>query len=98
MPIGYARGSTHDQNLDLQQDALQKAGCEKIFVDELSGAVATRPGLQQAMDALREGDVLVVWRLDRLGRSLRAELSSLGPLPTEKDLRDDCSDQATEYA
>ena len=71
MLIGYARVSTHDQNLDLQEDALQKAGCEKIFRDELSGAKAARPGLQQAMDALREGDALVVWRLDRLGRSLR---------------------------
>ena len=71
MLIGYARVSTHDQNLDLQKDALHAAGCEKVFVDELSGASAARPGLQQTMDALREGDVLVVWRLDRLGRSLR---------------------------
>jgi DNA invertase Pin-like site-specific DNA recombinase len=72
MLIGYARVSTHEQNLDLQKDALQSAGCEKIFVDEVSGAVAARPGLQQAMDTLRAGDVLVVWRLDRLlGRSLR---------------------------
>jgi DNA invertase Pin-like site-specific DNA recombinase len=61
----------HEQNLDLQRDALKSAGCEKIFVDEVSGAVAARPGLQQAMDTLRAGDVLVVWRLDRLGRSLR---------------------------
>ena len=71
MLIGYARVSTHEQNLDLQKDALQSAGCEKIFVDEVSGAVAARPGLQQTMDTLRTGDVLVVWRLDRLGRSLR---------------------------
>ena len=61
MLIGYARVSTHDQNLDLQQDAVKKAGCERIFVDELSGAKAARPGLQQAMDSLREGHVLVVW-------------------------------------
>ena len=71
MNIGYARVSTHDQNIDLQKDALQQAGCEKTFVDEVSGAASARPGLQQAMDQLREGDVLVVWRLDRLGRSLR---------------------------
>ena len=71
MLIGYARVSTHDQNLDLQRDALQKAGCEKIFVDEISGAKAERPGLQQALGQLRAGDTIVVWRLDRLGRSLR---------------------------
>ena len=59
---------------------VSKAGCEKIFLDELSGAVATRPGLQQAMDALREGDVLVVWRLDRLGRSLRNLIELVGQL------------------
>ncbi len=80
MLIGYARVSTHYQNLDLQQDALKKAGCEKIFVDEVSGAGAARPGLQQAMDQLREGDVLVVWRLDRLGRSLRNLLELVAQL------------------
>ena len=80
MLIGYARVSTHDQNLDLQKDALKSAGCEKIFVDELSGAAAARPGLQQAMDMLREGDVLVVWRLDRLGRSLRNLIELVGVL------------------
>ena len=84
MLIGYARVSTHDQNLDLQKDALQKAGCEKIFVDEVSGAAASRPGLQQAMDALREGDVLVVWRLDRLGRSLRNLLELVAQLEERK--------------
>ncbi len=82
--IGYARVSTHDQNLDLQQDALQQAGCEKIFVDEVSGAQAARPGLQQAMDQLREGDVLVVWRLDRLGRSLRNLLELVVQLEDKK--------------
>ncbi len=84
MLIGYARVSTHDQNLDLQQDSLYAAGCEKIFVDELSGTKAARPGLQQAMDSLREGDVLVVWRLDRLGRSLRNLLELVEKLKERK--------------
>ena len=68
--IGYCRVSTQDQSLDLQQDALQKAGCERIFSDVASGAKAAREGLREALDFLREGDTLVVWRLDRLGRSL----------------------------
>ena len=84
MLIGYARVSTHDQNLDLQQDSLYAAGCEKIFMDELSGAKAARPGLQQAMDSLREGDVLMVWRLDRLGRSLRNLLELVEKLKERK--------------
>jgi len=84
MLIGYARVSTHDQNLDLQQDSLYAAGCEKIVVDELSGAKAARPGLQQAMDSLREGDVLGVWRLDRLGRSLRNLLELVEELKERK--------------
>lgn len=73
MLIGYARVSTTDQNLDLQLDALNKAGCEKIFTDTLSGGRVTqdRPGLDAALSHLRQGDVLVVWRLDRLGRSLK---------------------------
>ena len=71
MKIGYARVSTHDQNYDLQKDALEKAGCKKIFVDEISGTVAQREGLEKAKEVLREGDVLIVWRLDRLGRSIR---------------------------
>ena len=70
MFVGYARVSTHEQNFDLQQDALKNAGCRKIFTDTISGAVQTREGLERAMDALREGDTLVVWKLDRLGRSL----------------------------
>jgi DNA invertase Pin-like site-specific DNA recombinase len=71
MLIGYARVSTEDQNLNLQRDALQKAGCEQIFTDHISGTKATRPGLTDALSHLRAGDTLVVWRLDRLGRSLR---------------------------
>jgi DNA invertase Pin-like site-specific DNA recombinase len=71
MLIGYARVSTDDQNLNLQMDALQQAGCTKIYSDRISGIKTARPGLSQALDVAREGDVLVVWRLDRLGRSLK---------------------------
>ncbi|MBW4542036.1 MAG: recombinase family protein [Myxacorys chilensis ATA2-1-KO14] len=71
MQIGYERVSTDDQNLALQHDALQNAGCERIFTDKMSGAKADRPGLKQAFSYAREGDTLVVWRLDRLGRSLK---------------------------
>ncbi len=71
MLIGYARVSTDDQNLDLQKDALTSAGCERIIEDKISGAKADRPGLKAAIDYARAGDVLVVWRLDRLSRSLK---------------------------
>ena len=72
MLVGYMRCSTADQNLDLQRDALEKAGCERIFKDNgVSGARTERPGLTEALACVREGDVLVVWKLDRLGRSLR---------------------------
>lgn len=68
--IGYARVSTADQTLALQQDALKQAGCERIFKDVISGSIRERPGLSEALDHSRRGDVLVVWKLDRLGRSL----------------------------
>ena len=71
MLIGYARVSTQDQNLELQIEALTKAGCKKIFEDKVSGSRAERPGLAKARDLLREGDTLVVWKLDRLGRSVK---------------------------
>ena len=71
MKVGYARVSTHDQNLSLQLDALKQAGCEEIHQDQVSGAKAERSGLQDALAYLRQGDTLVVWRLDRLGRSLK---------------------------
>lgn len=71
MKIGYARVSTLDQNPELQHDALKAVGCEKVFMDTISGTVAARPGLEKMKEQLRAGDTLVVWRLDRLGRSLR---------------------------
>lgn len=71
MLIGYERVSTDDQNLALQHDALQAAGCGKIFADKMSGAKTDRPGLKEAFEFARKGDTLVVWRLDRLGRSLK---------------------------
>ena len=71
MLIGYARVSTDDQNLDLQRDALQAAGCERIFEDMVSGAKADRTGMTELLTVLRAGDTVVIWRLDRLGRSLK---------------------------
>ena len=71
MLVGYARVSTHEQNPALQTDALQQAGCQKVFEDEISGAKFERPGLAAALEYVRKGDTLLVWRLDRLGRSLQ---------------------------
>ena len=80
MLVGYARVSTSDQSLDLQIDALKKADCEKIFHDVGSGTKAERKGLQEAFEYLRTGDTLVVWKLDRLGRSLRNLLELVNKL------------------
>lgn len=84
MLIGYARVSTSEQNLDLQLDALKQAGCEMFFDDTTSGANSERPGLSQALAYLREGDVLVVWKLDRLGRSLRHLIETVSALDDRK--------------
>jgi DNA invertase Pin-like site-specific DNA recombinase len=73
MLIGYSRVSTQEQTLNLQKDALHNAGCTKIFTDTASGAKAERKGLEEALNYVRKGDTLVVWRLDRLGRSLLEE-------------------------
>jgi DNA invertase Pin-like site-specific DNA recombinase len=78
--VGYARVSTSDQNPKMQEDALRQAGCSQVFVDRASGTLAERPQLTAAMAYLREGDVLVVWRLDRLGRSLQHLVHAIGDL------------------
>src|SRR4051812_21921128 len=80
MMIGYARISTADQTLDLQLDALQKAGCTKIFTDTASGTKAERKGLEEAISYVRAGDTIAVWRLDRLGRSLPHLIETIGGL------------------
>lgn len=80
MLIGYARVSTQDQNLDLQINALNQAGCKRVFEDKISGSRAERPGLAKALDMLREGDTLVVWKLDRLGRSVKHLVDLVGAL------------------
>lgn len=71
MKIGYARTSTQDQNLDLQIDALQQLGCERIYQEKISSVKDNRPELENCLKALRAGDTLYIWRLDRLGRSLK---------------------------
>ena len=84
MLVGYARVSTQDQNLELQIDALEKAGCEQIFKEKLSGKNAKdRPELKQCRRMLRNGDTLVVWRLDRLGRSLKDLITIISDLETK---------------
>ena len=84
MLIGYARVSTKDQNATLQTDALKKAGCEKIFEDKITGKHLNREGLEKAMDMLRAGDTLVVWRLDRLARSLKDLITLINQLEENK--------------
>ena len=80
MLIGYARVSTQDQNLDLQVKALTKADCKKIFEDKISGSRTERPGLAKTLEMLRDGDTLVVWKLDRLGRSVKHLIDLVGDL------------------
>jgi DNA invertase Pin-like site-specific DNA recombinase len=80
MLVGYVRVSTIEQNASLQIDALKQAGCERLFQDKVSGAKTERPGLQEALDFLRNGDSLVIWQLDRLGRSLKHLLETVAHL------------------
>src|SRR5438270_4152035 len=84
MLIGYARVSTSDQTLNLQKDALEKIGCSKIFTDIMSGSTTERQGLDEALSFVREGDTLVVWRLDRLGRSLKHLIETITSLNNRK--------------
>ena len=84
MNVGYARVSTADQTLNLQMDALKKAECGQIYTDTASGAKAERKGLEDALSYVREGDILVVWRLDRLGRSLKHLIEAITRLNDRK--------------
>ena len=84
MFIGYARVSTQDQTLNLQKDALEKIGCSDIFTDTISGATTERPGLAKALGYVRSGDSLVVWKLDRLGRSLKHLIETITTLNNRK--------------
>jgi DNA invertase Pin-like site-specific DNA recombinase len=84
MLIGYGRVSTLDQNLDLQLDALNKAGCEEVFVEKASGAQRDRPQLKAALRHARKGDTIVVWKLDRLARSLRQLIETVEDLEARK--------------
>src|SRR5271155_237008 len=77
MLIGYARVSTVDQNLALQRDALTEAGCEKIFTEQMLGAVTDRPALHDALEFARSGDTLIVWKLDRLAHSMKQLIETI---------------------
>jgi DNA invertase Pin-like site-specific DNA recombinase len=80
MLVGYARVSTQDQNLELQLSALKNIGCEKLYRDQMSGTKNNRPGLQLALEVLRKGDTLVVWKLDRLGRTVKGLIDLVNKL------------------
>lgn len=80
MLIGYARVSTLDQNLDLQRDALTEAGCGRIFMEQMSGSVTNRPQLAEAINYARSGDTLIVWKLDRLARSIKQLIDTIETL------------------
>jgi DNA invertase Pin-like site-specific DNA recombinase len=84
MKIGYARVSTADQHLTMQEDALKKEGCKEVFTDVASGVKSQRPGLDEALAYLREGDILVVWKLDRLGRSIQHLIETIKSLNERK--------------
>jgi DNA invertase Pin-like site-specific DNA recombinase len=84
MLIGYARVSTDEQSLDLQLDALKRAGCKRIFTDKVSTTRADHPGLADAVSHLRERDVLVIWKLDRLGRTVKGLVDFVGDLQERK--------------
>ena len=89
MLLGYARVSTPDQNLKIQQDALKAAGCEELYTDIASGVKAARPGLTDALSHLRKGDTLVVWKLDRSGQSFEKLIESFKEL-SEKEIGFKC--------
>lgn len=80
MLVGYARVSTADQNLDLQLSSLENVGCEKIYQDQISGTKIKRPGLELALEVLRKNDTLVVWKLDRLGRTVKGLIDLINQL------------------
>ena len=80
LKLGYARVSTLDQNLALQQDALKEAGCGKIYIEQMSGAVEDRPSLCEALHYARSGDILIVWKLDRLARSMKQLIETVEKL------------------
>lgn len=84
MQIGYARVSTKEQNLHLQEDALKNAGCEEIYTDIASGSKSQRPGLDKLLEYIRAGDTLVVWKLDRLGRSIQHLIETVSALNKRK--------------
>jgi DNA invertase Pin-like site-specific DNA recombinase len=81
--IGYARVSSEDQNLTLQLDALKKAGCKRVFTDKRAGVQTDRPGLKEALSYLRESDTLVVWKLDRLGRSVKGLIDLVNEMQSQ---------------